>query len=198
MTATVHVVDDDAAVRDSIATLLSMHGFATRTFDSGEAFLDKIGPSPSGCVLVDLRMPGLSGLDLQREMKARRIDLPAVFVTGHGDVKSAVEAMKHGAVDFVEKPFEEARLLDAIRRALDSAGTDRLAGAGDRLANLTEREREVLALVAKGYTSREIGEKLGISGRTVDVHRANLLGKTGARNTADLIRLAIAAPRAKA
>jgi two-component system response regulator FixJ len=195
MTATVHVVDDDAAVRDSIATLLSLHGYATRTFDSGENFLEKVGPSPAGCVLVDLRMPGLSGLELQREMKSRRIDLPAVFVTGHGDVKSAVEAMKRGAVDFIEKPFEERRLLEAIRRALGGEG-ERAAGApGERLANLTEREREVLALVAEGYTSREIGDKLGISGRTVDVHRANLLSKTGARNTADLIRLAIAAPR---
>jgi two-component system, LuxR family, response regulator FixJ len=196
VSATVHVVDDDAAVRDSLATLLSLHGYATRTFESGESFLDKIGPSPTGCVLVDLRMPGLSGLELQREMKSRRIDLPAVFVTGHGDVKSAVEAMKRGAVDFIEKPFDERRLLEAIRRALGGPEGERPGAlAGERLANLTEREREVLALVAEGYTSREIGDKLGISGRTVDVHRANLLSKTGARNTADLIRLAIAAPR---
>jgi FixJ family two-component response regulator len=193
MSATIHIVDDDPAVRDSLATLLARHGFATRSFASGQAFLDTARPAISGCVVIDLKMPGMSGLVLLHELRARNIDLPAVFVTGHGDVAAAVEAMKAGAVDFLEKPFSNAAIMDAIENALGRAAADDPAEMHERLQSLTARESEVLEYLTTGMSSREIGNRLGISARTVDVHRGNLLMKLGARNTADLIRIVVTA-----
>ena len=193
MSATIHIVDDDPAVRDSLATLLARHGFATRSFASGRAFLDTASPAISGCVVIDLKMPGMSGLVLLHELRARKIDLPAVFVTGHGDVAAAVEAMKAGAVDFLEKPFSNGAIMDAIESALGRAAAADPAEMHERLQSLTARESEVLEYLTTGMSSREIGNRLGISARTVDVHRGNLLMKLGARNTADLIRIVVTA-----
>jgi two-component system response regulator FixJ len=190
---TIHIVDDDPAVRDSLATLLARHGFATRSFASGRAFLDAATTAISGCVVIDLKMPGMSGLVLLHELRARKIDLPAVFVTGHGDIAAAVEAMKAGAVDFLEKPFSNAAIIEAINSALGRAAAADPAEMHERLQSLTGRESEVLEYLTTGMSSREIGDRLGISARTVDVHRGNLLAKLGARNTADLIRLVVTA-----
>jgi two-component system, LuxR family, response regulator FixJ len=196
VSATIHIVDDDPAVRDSLATLLSRHGFATRSFASGRSFLDVAQPSASGCIIIDLKMPGMSGLVLLHEMRARKIELPAVFVTGHGDIAAAVEAMKAGAIDFLEKPFSNAAILEAIDSALGRAAAADPAETHGRLQALTARERDVLEHLTTGMSSREIGERLGISARTVDVHRGNLLTKLGARNTADLIRIVVTARHA--
>ena len=196
MSATIHIVDDDAAVRDSLATLLSRHGFATRSFASARNFLEASAPTASGCIIIDLKMPGMSGLVLLHEMRARKIELPAVFVTGHGDIAAAVEAMKAGAIDFLEKPFSSAAILEAINSALGRIASADPAETHDRLQALTAREREVLEHLTTGMSSREIGERLGISARTVDVHRGNLLTKLGARNTADLIRIVVTARHA--
>lgn len=193
MNGTIHIVDDDPAVRDSLATLLARHGFATRSFASGRAFLDAATTAISGCVVIDLKMPGMSGLVLLHELRARKIDLPAVFVTGHGDIAAAVEAMKAGAVDFLEKPFSNAAIIEAINSALGRAAAADPAEMHERLQSLTGRESEVLEYLTTGMSSREIGDRLGISARTVDVHRGNLLAKLGARNTADLIRLVVTA-----
>jgi two-component system response regulator FixJ len=190
VSATIHIVDDDPAVRDSLATLLSRHGFATRSFASGKSFLEAGAPG-AGCIIIDLKMPGMSGLVLLHEMRARRIELPAVFVTGHGDIAAAVEAMKAGAVDFLEKPFSNAAILEAIESALGRAGGPDPAAVDEGLKSLTARERDVLEHLTTGMSSREIGERLGISARTVDVHRGNLLTKLSARNTADLIRIVV-------
>jgi two-component system response regulator FixJ len=193
VSATIHIVDDDPAVRDSLATLLSRHGFATRTFASGRSFLEASAPGGGGCIVIDLKMPGMSGLVLLHEMRARKIDLPAVFVTGHGDIGAAVEAMKAGAIDFLEKPFSNAAILEAINSALGRGAAADPAQMLDRLNTLTARERDVLDHLTTGMSSREIGERLGISARTVDVHRGNLLTKLGARNAADLIRIVVTA-----
>lgn len=196
MSATIHIVDDDPAVRDSLATLLSRHGFATRSFASGKSFLEAGAPAIGGCIIIDLKMPGMSGLVLLHEMRARKIELPAVFVTGHGDIAAAVEAMKAGAVDFLEKPFSNTAILEAIESALGRGGAGDPAAVHEGLDSLTARERDVLEHLTTGMSSREIGERLGISARTVDVHRGNLLTKLGARNTADLIRIVVSARHA--
>jgi len=197
VSATIHIVDDDPAVRDSLATLLSRHGFATRSFASGKGFLEAGAPAAQGCIIIDLKMPGMSGLVLLHEMRARKIELPAVFVTGHGDIAAAVEAMKAGAVDFLEKPFSSTAILEAIESALGRSGAaSDPAAVQEGLKSLTARERDVLEHLTTGMSSREIGERLGISARTVDVHRGNLLAKLGARNTADLIRIVVSARHA--
>ena len=194
MSATIHIIDDDAAVRDSLATLLSRQGFATRCFASARGFLDVVGSDLAGCIVIDLKMPGMSGLELLSELRARKIQTPAIFVTGHGDIAAAVEAMKAGAVDFLEKPFTNAAILGAINVAFDRAAAGPSAGeVGERVKSLTGREAEVLDFLVAGMSSREIGQRLGISARTVDVYRGNILSKLGARNTADLIRIVVTA-----
>lgn len=194
----IHIVEDDPAARESLALLLRSHGFECRTYPSGPSFLDQVAPPGAGCAVLDLRLPRLSGLELQREMLRRGLTLPVVFVTGHGDVAAAVAAMKLGALDFIEKPYGEDEVLAAVRRAL--ASVDRAAGrravaarARVLMANLTPREREVLGLVAEGLTSEQIADRLGIATRTVNVHRGALLEKMQARSTIDLIRLLAAA-----
>lgn len=192
---TVHIVDDDPAVRDSLSLLLSLRGHRTATFDSAESLLAAVGPSSTGCVIADLRMPGMDGLALQRELVARGIGMPVVIVTGHGDVASAREAFRNAAVDFLEKPFDEDGPSEAVaaafareRARLDEAHTRR--DRDTRLANLTPRERDVLSEVVTGLHNKEVGRKLGISPRTVEVHKARIMAKLGARNLADLIRIA--------
>jgi two-component system response regulator FixJ len=195
--AVVYVVDDDDAVRDSLQALLESRGFRVEAFDSGEAFLAAGRRSPVGCVVSDIRMPGLDGLQLQAELKARSMQLPLMFITGHGDVPVAVTAMKAGAVDFIEKPFEEDTLLIAVERAIrlsrETQSRDvEIADTRRRIEELTAREREVLVCLAQGKQNKVIGLELGISPRTVEIHRARVLEKMAARSLSDLVRAALA------
>ncbi len=192
----VYVVDDDAAIREAVSVLLDASGLSCRTYPSAEAFLsidDDIRPR---CLLLDIRMPGMNGLDLQEEMARRGIHMPVIMITGDGDVPAAVRAMKAGAMDFLEKPFRPAHLLDLVREALkadrssqEAADTVRQAQA--RLSQLSRREREVFALLIQGDMNKVVGRKLGISTRTVEAHRANLMRKLEARSLSDLVRLAM-------
>jgi two-component system response regulator FixJ len=197
---TVYIVDDDPAVRAGLKALLTVKGYAVATFESAEAFL-AAGPAPAGCLLADVRMPGMSGLDLQRELGKRGSALPVVVITGHGDVPLAVAALKAGAVDFLEKPFDKDALLAAIEEgfrrdaAARVAGLDREAIAA-KVAQLTEREREVMDLVVQGLPNKGIADRLKVAVRTVEVHRARVMEKTGARNLSELVRMAIALERA--
>jgi len=188
------IVDDDAAVRDSLALLLGLHGHATAAYASAEDFLAAVRPDWTGCALVDIRMPGMDGLALLGELKARAIALPVIVITAHGDVASARAAFKGEAVDFLEKPFDEGSLLAALeaclarerdRMAADAAGRQRSRA----LASLSSREREVFEQLLLGLHNRDIGERLGISPRTVEIHKARILAKLGARNVVELIRL---------
>jgi two-component system, LuxR family, response regulator FixJ len=193
---TVYIVDDDAAVRDGLSALLTVSGFTLEAFDSAERFLAAVEPGAAGCAILDIRMPGMSGLDLQRELKRRGIALPIIIITGHGDVPLAVAALKAGAVDFLEKPFDGDALLTGIEEALRrdaesrSAAFDRDTVAA-RVAQLTPREREVMDLVVAGHPNKVVADRLGIAVRTVEIHRARVMEKTAARNLSELIRMAI-------
>lgn len=197
MAELLHVIDDDAGLRDALAFLLEVNGVNARFYESGDAFLAAL-PVEQGCLLTDVRMPGLTGLQLVRELKDRGVDLPVIVMTGHGDVPLAVEAMKAGVVDFIEKPFSDDVLLAAVKAAFERLNNDvepdaaRLAAEG-RLAQLSPRERDVLAGVVEGKLNKVIAYELEISPRTVEIYRANLMSKTGARNVADLMRIALAA-----
>lgn len=193
----VHVIDDDAAMRDSLAFLLDVNGFDARLHESAAAFLDA-PTADTDCVLTDVRMPEMTGLDLVRRLREDGRRSPVVIMTGHGDVALAVEAMKTGVVDFIEKPFSDDVLVAALRNAFASiqpeievGETRRVAEA--RLSTLSPRERDVLEGVVAGKLNKVIAFELEISPRTVDVYRANLMAKTGARTMADLMRLALAA-----
>lgn len=194
----VHVVDDDEAVRDSLAILLESSGLTVMTHESAEAFLAASPNLPMGCVLTDIRMPGIDGLELQR--KLRSIGMPSIVMTGHGDVLLAVQAMKDGAIDFLEKPFDDEQLLDAVRRALAAshelqATLASASEAGALLATLTPREREVLEGLVAGHSSKVIALDLGVSPRTVEVHRMRVMAKLRARSLPDLVRVVQAASR---
>ena len=196
----VHLVDDDEAIRRSAGFLLKTSGFHVVTYASGDDFLKRARDVGVGCVLLDIRMPGLDGLDVQQAMNDRGVGLPVVMLTGHGDVGLAVRAMKAGAVDFLEKPFEKAALLAAVEKAFErlNAG-DRLqlsaADAGVQLAALTARERDVVAGLIKGHPNKTIAFDLGISPRTIEIHRANLMRKLGATSLSDVLQIAFAATR---
>ncbi|MEZ5933567.1 MAG: response regulator [Alphaproteobacteria bacterium] len=188
------IVDDDAAVLKSLSALLQAHGYATETFRSGEEFNLQEGHRHADCLLLDLRMPGISGLELQATLKATGRNLPIVFITAHGDIPMAVQAMRQGAVEFIEKPFSDERLLQAIELALapDPSREERTrerVEASERLAALTAREREVFEHLAMGETSKAIARILDISQRTVEVHRGNVKSKLGAQTLSDLIRM---------
>lgn len=194
---TVFVVDDDEAVLDSLQALLEACGFNVRTFTSGTDFLETGSSAGEGCLLLDLRMPDLDGLTIQKSLKGHDIDLPVIIISGQGDVPMAVEAMRAGATDFVEKPFEEDVILGSIDRALASGrqtrkveGTD--AEVPDALSRLTAREREVLEQLVIGRSNKAIALELGISPRTVEIHRARVMEKMGAHSLAHLVRLALA------
>lgn len=192
----VSVVDDDVAVRDSLTMLLEAHGMTVRSFESAQAFLAALSPGRQGCALVDVRMPGMTGLELQATLKERDIALPLIFMTGFAEVPVAVQAMKAGAVDFIEKPFEDDIIVAAVERALAIDRASGSAGATDALAKierLTDREREVFDLLAVGEPNKIVAQKLQISPRTVEVHRARIMEKIEARSLSDLVRLAIAA-----
>ena len=193
--AVVHVVDDDEAVRDSLRFLLDAAGFAVRTHASAEALLSA-GPPLPGCVLTDVRMPGMDGLELLRRLRAAAITVPVVVITGHADVPMAVRALKAGALDFLEKPFSDDTLVAAVRAALDESRRTAEARAqretaSTRIAELTPREREVFDLVVEGLPTKVIAKALGASPRTIEVHRARVMEKLGARSLPELVRLAL-------
>jgi two-component system response regulator FixJ len=197
-TLTVFVVDDDPAVRDSLQAMLGAAGYHCMMFASGAEFLASDPGSAHGCVLVDVRMPGMDGLELQRQMKARAIGLPVIFMTGFGEVPLAVEAMKAGAVDFVEKPSTLAVLKDCIDRALAIGAASQQAAAEaalarERIERLTPRERDVLRLLVAGKPNKIIAFELAISPRTVEIHRARVMDKMAVRSLSELVRLSLAA-----
>lgn len=194
----VYVVDDEEAVRRSVSFLLRTSGFQAELFASGTEFLREVKGLEPGCVLLDVRMPEMDGLEVQRELVQRGVMLPVIVLTGHGDISTAVQAMKHGAVDFLEKPFEKAALLAALDvgfARLGAAGeeADAARAAQQRLGALTARERDVLAGLAKGLPNKTIAYDLGISPRTVEVHRANLMTKLEVRSLYEALRIAFAA-----
>ena len=196
----VFVVDDEPAIRDSLAMLLRSVGLATRTFESAQAFLDAFQPVPNSCLLADVRMPGMSGLELQETLRTRGLKVPVIVLTGHGDIAMAVRAMKAGAADFIEKPYNDQVLIDAVHRALAASrepaaaqpAADR-AGIEARLATLSPREREVMQLVIEGKPNKVIATRLGLSTRTVEVHRAKVMEKMQAASLAELVRMALGA-----
>lgn len=194
---TVHIVDDDDAVRSSVAFLLETDGLTAFTYGSAEEFL-AAADAANGCVVADIRMPGMDGMELLRQLAARGATLPVIVITGHGDIPLAVEAMKCGAVDFIEKPFDDDRLLGAIRAALSAGkrqakrGEDQQA-ARDLLDSLSSRERQVLDGIVAGRANKVIAFDLGISPRTVEVYRANLMTKLNANSVSDLVRTAMLA-----
>jgi RNA polymerase sigma factor (sigma-70 family) len=195
---TVYVVDDDASIRDSLALMLGLSGYATRLFADAEGFLAAFEPAWSGCVIADLRLPGATGLELQAEVRRRGSALPFVIITAHGDVPAARAAFRGQAVDFLEKPFDDAQLREAIELAFSleqrRAGTQAQRSAiEEKLARLTPREREVLEHAARGLHAKEIGKALGISARTVEVHKMRVMDKLGVRNIGELVRFALAA-----
>jgi FixJ family two-component response regulator len=195
MTPRVYVVDDDAAMRESLAALVEAAGLAAVTFESGDAFLAACAPTWTGCVVLDIALPGRSGIAVQDALRRRGVALPVVFLTGHGDVPSAVRAMKAGALDFLQKPADSKALLAKIHSALaldaaQRADPDRAALLRARYASLTEREREVMAFAVAGRPNKEIARALGISYRTVEIHRSRVLRKMGARTVLDLAEMA--------
>ena len=192
--ATIYVVDDDPAIRFAMQALLESVDLRHKIFSSGNEFLERVSPDSAGCVVLDIRMPGLGGLELQDEMKKRDYTLPIIFVTGHGDVPMAVEAMQKGAVDFIQKPFRDQELLDRIHIALDTDEERRAAqqqhnAVAERIDLLTNREREVFELVVTGKPNKLIAYELGVSQRTVEIHRARVMEKMEARSLADLVRM---------
>jgi two-component system response regulator FixJ len=196
--AIVHVVDDDEAARQSLAFLLRAHAMEVQTYESAAAFLAATPGLRSGCVITDVRMPEISGIDLLRRLKELKIFLPAIVVTGHGDVPLAVEAMKIGAVDFLEKPFDDQALLAAVRSALRRGDDERQREAqraeiSERLASLSHRERDVLNGLVAGQANKQIAYELGISPRTVEIYRANLMTKMQAASLSELVRMALTA-----
>lgn len=196
--AVVHVIDDDEAVRHSLAFLLQSADIAVETYDSATSFLDRVQEIESGCIVTDVRMPGISGIDLLRRLTEVGVAVPVIVITGHADVPLAVEAMKIGAVDFIEKPFDDEVLLAAVRAALakhDSQSQHQAERAQieARLATLSNRERDVLEGLVAGHANKRIAFDLGISPRTIEIYRANLMTKMEAASLSDLVRMALLA-----
>jgi len=191
---TVYIVDDDPDVRRVLSRLIASVDLRVEVYESAKDFLDGFEPGPPGCILLDIRMPGMSGLDMQKELATREIKLPVIFLTGHGDVQVAVHAMKAGALDFIEKPFNNQFLLDRVQQALvDSANAGRdqakYAEITSRIERLTPREYQVMELVAAGETNKGVARILEISENTVEIHRAHLMEKMQAKTLADLMTL---------
>jgi len=195
---TVYVIDDDDAVRQSLEFLLKTASMRVRGFDSAKAFLQELPAIESGCIITDVRMPEITGIDLLRRVKECGLDIPVIIITGHGDIALAVEAMKIGAVDFLEKPFDDDLLITAVRSALNKDASSarhraELAEIHDRLAALSNRERQVLEGLVAGNANKTIAFNLGISPRTVEIYRANLMTKMAANSLSDLVRMAMTA-----
>jgi two-component system, LuxR family, response regulator FixJ len=198
--ATVFVVDDDDAVRTSLRLLLKSVGLPVETHGAAQEFLDAFDADRAGCLVLDIRMPGMSGLELQQRLNEMHAIMPIVFITGHGDVPMAVEAMQHGAVDFIQKPFRDQDLIDRINQALEKdrehrTGLKERDAIRRRMQLLTPREREVLALVTKGKANKVIAGDLNVSQRTVEIHRARVMEKMSASSLAHLVRMVIEAER---
>ena len=196
--STVFIVDDDEAVRESLSILVETEGYTVKSFDSARGFLDGYAPGEAGCLVVDVRMPDMDGLELQAELVERGVNLPVIVVTGHGDVPLAVQAMKAGAVDFIEKPYNDQQLLDTIARALEMARSQQNQSsfaqeAKERVASLTPREAQVLEHLVAGRANKVIAYELGISPRTIEIHRAHVMEKMQARSLSDLVRMALEA-----
>lgn len=194
----VHLVDDDGAIRRSVGFMLKTSGYQVRSYESGVDLLKSPGELSHGCVLLDIRMPGMDGLEVQQALKDKGVTLPVIIMTGHGDVTLAVRAMKVGAIDFIEKPFEKATLLGAIEQGVkllrkDETGRDLANEATVRLGALTPRERDVLGGLAQGLPNKTIAYDLGISPRTVEIHRANLMTKLEVSSLSEALRIAFAA-----
>jgi FixJ family two-component response regulator len=195
--ATVFLVDDDHAVRDALELLLESASFKTASFENARAFLDAYTQDQAGCLVLDIRMPDMSGMELQDALAAKGVTLPIIFLTGHGNVSMSAKAFRTGAIDFLEKPFDESALLERIREALqlDLANretTVRREDARARLSTLTQREHQVMLLVVAGKVNKEIATELNLSHRTVEIHRGRVMEKTGTRSLTKLIELAIA------
>jgi two-component system response regulator FixJ len=197
-TSLVHVIDDDDALRDSLSFLLGTARLDVKTYESAEAFLSALPGVNSGCIITDVRMPNMSGVDLLRKLNELQIALPVIVITGHGDVQLAVEAMKIGAADFIEKPFDDEMLLNAVRAAL-ARWEDKCKEVSERssyvekLETLSSRERDVLEGLIAGKANKVIAFDLGISPRTVEIYRANVMTKTGANSLPELVRMALLA-----
>ena len=199
---TVYVVDDDEAVRDSLQWLLEGKDYRVRCFESAESFLARYDPREVACLIVDVRMAGMTGLELQDRLLERQSPLPVVFITGHGDVPMAVNTMKKGALDFIQKPFNEAELVAVVERMLETARESfaeyqQAANRGALMAKLTAREAQVLERIVAGRLNKQIADDLGISIKTVEAHRANIMEKLSANTVADLLKIALgqAAPK---
>ncbi len=195
---TVFVVDDDEAVRDSLRWLIQSVGLDVALFGSAQEFLDAYDASVPGCLVLDVRMPGLSGLDLQERLNQEQINIPVIIVTGHGDVPMAVRAMKAGAAEFIEKPFSDQVLLDQIQAAIARDRTARKAQSdkayiGERISRLTAREHEVMDLVVAGHSSRQIAARLGVNPKTIEAHRSHIMEKMEADGVAHLVKLVLTA-----
>ena len=192
--SSVYVVDDSEEVRDSLALLLETVGYRVKTFSSGLEFLGDVRPSWTGCTIADVRMPGMTGIELTKELILRGIHIPIIIITAHADVPMAVMALRAGAVDFIEKPFRDEVLLASMRSAMAGPKDERArlgySQAESRLRTLSDREREVMLLVVAGHPNKVVASRLGISTRTVEVHRAHIMEKTDAASLADLVRLA--------
>jgi FixJ family two-component response regulator len=199
---TVYVVDDDEAVRDSLQWLLEGKDYRVRCYESAEAFLSRYDPREVACLIADIRMGGMNGMELQARLIERQSPLPIMFITGHGDVPMAVESMKNGAMDFIQKPFQESQLLDLVERMLERAreafiSSQQSASREALLAKLTGRESQVLERIVAGRLNKQIADDLGISIKTVEAHRANIMEKLSANTVADLLKVALgSAPKA--
>ncbi|WP_417773564.1 response regulator transcription factor [Stappia sp.] len=191
----IHIVDDDPAIRDALTLVFDMEGFSVEEFDSGEAFMSVIAGKRPDCVIMDVHMPGQSGIEILRRLHQGGFDVPVFVISGQGDIPMAVEAIKHGAHDFIEKPFDAdtvvGRVRDAIAASAKSPDDKGLPASFAGSETLTPREREVLAEIAGGASNKEAGRTLGISPRTIEVHRARIMEKLGARNAADLVRIVL-------
>jgi FixJ family two-component response regulator len=191
---TVFVVDDDAAVRHSLALLIRSMSLRVELFDSAAAFLDRYDESCCGCLILDIRLQGMSGMELQQAIKQKGRGIPIIFVTGHGSVQMAVQAMRRGAVDFLEKPFDDQELLDRINQALDIDRTSRelqreLSSARAKIDSLTPREHQVMERIVNGQPNKVIAAELALSERTVEIHRSKVMAKTGAASLAELVAM---------
>ncbi len=200
---TVYVVDDDEAVLDSVQWLLEGQDYRVRCFESAEAFLARYDPREVACLIIDIRMDGMSGLELQDRLNERHSPLPMAFITGHGDVPLAVDTMKKGAMDFIQKPFNEDHLMPLVERMLEQARTSfaehqQAASRDALLAKLTGREAQVLERIVAGRLNKQIADDLGISIKTVEAHRANIMEKLNANTVADLLKIALGQSTAKA
>lgn len=198
ITPTAYLVDDDSAIRDSMSLWLGMRGIRCVAYESAEGFLSEVQPDWRGCVLIDLQLEGIDGLQLQAELAERNITMPLIFVTGHGDVSTTRDALKAGAMDFIEKPVDNGRLIELVEAAMakDAEAAQRQEQAAlvaGRLQRLTQREREVMEQVVAGRHNREIAADLGISPRTVEVYKARLMDKLDVRRVADLVKLVVEA-----